>query len=148
GTLLQVCTAMGRFDEAVTYLRMPVPEALLQTPIGAHYLQARRRYFHATGRHPAALADFQACGRLMSRLRLEFAAFVPWWADAARTCVALGRQQQARELVQDQLNRLAPTHLRVRGMTLRVLADTSEIKKRPAILREAVEVLQACGDRL
>jgi DNA-binding CsgD family transcriptional regulator len=148
GTLLQACTGLGDYDEAVSHLRMPLPDILFQTPIGVHYLQARGRYFHATGRYSTALADFQSCGELMARWQLEFPAFAPWWSDAAQSCLRLGRHRQARDLVLEQLKRLGPGHARTRGISLRVLAATSDPKQRPALLREAVEALRGCGDRL
>jgi DNA-binding CsgD family transcriptional regulator len=146
--LLQACIAMGRFQDAADHLQVPVPDALFQTPIGLQYLRARGQYFYAIGRVSAALTDFESCGELMAQWGLEFPAFVPWWSDAAQTCLRLGQDRRARELVTDQLSRLGAGHVRTRGLTLRVLAATSELKKRPALLRLAVEALQASGDRL
>ncbi|MEV6927924.1 AAA family ATPase [Dactylosporangium sp. NPDC051485] len=146
-TLLHACTAMGRYDDAVTHLRMPVPDALFQTPIGLHYLQARGRYFRTTGRHSAALADFQTIGELMTAWEAEIPAFVPWWGEAAETHLALGRPREAHDLIVEQLRRLQPGHVRTRAISLRILAATGD-PRRTELLQRAVTALQSCGDRL
>jgi DNA-binding NarL/FixJ family response regulator len=148
GTKLRAATAMGRLEEAAECLRTPVPKATFDTPFGLHYLHARGQYFLAAGCYETALSDLRTCGELMSKWQLDLPALVPWRTDAARACLRLGRRRQAAELVQDQLTRLRPGHLRCRGASLRVLAALSDLHKRRAVLQEAVRVLQACGDRL
>jgi DNA-binding CsgD family transcriptional regulator len=147
-TLLQAHTAIGRYESAVSYLRVQVPDALFQTLVGLRYLQARGRYFHAVGRFSAALAEFQLCGDLMAQWRLELPAFVSWRSDAAQTFLSLGHARQARDLVLEQLSLLGPNHALTRGISLRVQAAASGLSNRPVLLRQATEALEGCGDRL
>lgn len=147
-TLVEAFTAMGRYEEAAEQLRTPVPDALLQTPAGLRFLEARGRYLHATGRYTAALSSFQTCGDLMARWQLELPAFVPWRTDAAQSCLRLGRPEQAQNLAVTQLKRLGRGHSRTRGLSLRVLAASSAPRYRTALLRRAVESLDASGDHL
>ncbi|MFI5916536.1 AAA family ATPase [Dactylosporangium sp. NPDC051541] len=146
--LLHACTSMGRYDEALRHLRQPVPEALFQTPVGVRYLQARGRYFHATGRYSAALADFESCGELLARWNLDLPAFVSWRPDAAETCLMMGHDQRARDLMREQMARLPKAHPRIRGASLRVLAATADPAERLDLLRRAVNALRISGDRL
>lgn len=147
-SMILATTVMGGLEEAATYLRVPVPEAMLQTPYGLYYLQARGRYHLATRRFYAALTDFKTCGELMVRWRLDFPALVPWRSDVAQAYIALGREADAKEMVKEQLARLRPGDARTRGISLRIMAATAELQKRPRLLREAVGSLQLCGNRL
>jgi len=146
--LTQASTARGRHEDAANHLEVPVPDRLMDTPVGLQYLRARGWHHYATGRYAAALDDFERCGEFMARWGLEFPAFVPWRSDAAYACLRLGRRAWARKLALDQLDRLGPGHVRTRGQTLRVLAAASPARRRPPLLRQAVEASQAAGDRL
>lgn len=146
-SLILAATAMGAYDTVREYLDQPVPEAMFQTRYGLHYLHARGRYSLATG-HPAlALRDFQRCGRLMASWDLDVPGLIPWRAEAAEACLRMGRPEQARQLVEAQLARCGPATPRAHGIAMRVLAATSEARHRPMLLRQAVELLQAGGDR-
>jgi len=147
-SLIIATTEAGKYEDAATCLRIPVPEAMFKTPYGLYYLRARGRYYHATGRPYAALADFQLCGHLMTRWGLDLPGLVPWRTDAAQAYLDIGKAAEARKLAQDQLTRLAPGHIRVRGISLRVLAATREIRDQPSLLRTAIDALQKCDDRL
>jgi DNA-binding CsgD family transcriptional regulator len=144
---LLATTALGRYEEAASYLSLLVPEATFRTPFGLHYLQARGRYYLATGRIQAALGDFQACGDLMVKWGLDLPTIVPWRTDAARALLALGKIDQARGLANEQLARLSPGHSRTRGLSLRILAATSAPHERTALLAAAMDELQDYGDR-
>nr|MDT0660529.1 AAA family ATPase [Micromonospora sp. DSM 115978] len=148
GTLVQALTAMGRFDDAVSQLRVPVPDALFNTPFALHYLRARGWYSLSTGQPAAALTTFRTCGELAARWNLAIPALVPWWSDGAQALLRLGRPDEARTLVRDQLKLQKPGQLRSRGISLRILAATSSLKRRPALLRQSLSALQICGDRL
>src|SRR5439155_17872581 len=95
-----------------------------------------------------ALDDIQSIGSLTAQWDPNLPALVPWRTDAAQTHLRPGRARQARQLAADQLNRLGPTHIRTRGVSLRVLAAASELQKRPGLLNQAVDALQGSGDRL
>ncbi len=148
GTLLFAVTAMGRHKEAAELIKQPVAEAMFQSRFGLHYLHARGTYYLATQQLRAALDDFLACGALMEQWGLDTPALVPWRTEAARALLGLGRPEHARELVVKQLDLAGGRPSRAAGMSLRLLAATGDPRQRSEILHEAVEVLQASGDRL
>jgi len=147
-SLVSACTAMGRHREAAEYLRTPVPEAMLETVVGVHYLRARSVYFQSTGRHSAALLDCRSCGELLTRWGMEAPAFAPWRSDTAVSCLWLGGREEARGLAEEQLALTRPVQQRTRGISLRVLAATCPVEDRVALLDEAITALRSCGDRL
>lgn len=144
----RVLTLLGELDEAAACLRIPVPPALFETPIGLHYLQTRGLHALATGNPEAALANFQLCGQLMTSWQLDLPALVPWRTESAQALLVIGRRQQAERLVREELDRLRPVHIRNRGTALRVLAATAEGPERIVHLRAAVRLLRQCGDRV
>jgi DNA-binding CsgD family transcriptional regulator len=146
--LLAASVDMGRYREAGDQLAQPVPDALLQTTFGLHYLHARGRYALAVDLPHAALADFQACGDLMARWGVTSPAVVPWRTDAAYALLRVGEAREARDLIQRQLRATRDGFPRARGAALRALAQTTDLRQRRNILREAVDVLQTCGDDL
>jgi ATP/maltotriose-dependent transcriptional regulator MalT len=146
-TLVVATTAMGKYDEAERHLSQPTPKAMFQTPFGMHYLHARGRYHLATNRLHLAVADFTACGDLMDRGGMTHAGLVPWRTEAAQAYLQLGQTRRARALVDEQLRRLPPGHSRTYGITLRLLAATSELGQRPKLLGKAAAILERSGDR-
>jgi DNA-binding CsgD family transcriptional regulator len=146
-TLVLATTAMGKFDTAAELLKEPVPEAMFQSRFGLMYLHARGHHYLAADQAYAALADFLTCGEHMRAWSLDAPAHVPWRSDAAGAYLCLGQPQQARQLVKDQLSRLGPRRSRTKGISLRLLAATEECRHRPGLLRQAIDVLQASGDR-
>ncbi|MEV1246312.1 AAA family ATPase [Nonomuraea sp. NPDC049750] len=146
--LIRVNTEMGKFDVAARLLRHPVPTAIYQTRFGLHYLQARAHFHLATGLSHAALSDFLSCGRLMRAWNLDTPVLVPWRQGAAAAHLQMGQLNQARAFLQEPYDLPGGDSLRARGATLRLLAAIGDLKKRPALLREAVDMLQDAGDRL
>jgi DNA-binding CsgD family transcriptional regulator len=61
---------------------------------------------------------------------------------------ALGDEQGARRLSQEQLSLTAEGPARARGRALQALAAVSEPARRLSLLREAVDLLHTSGDRL
>jgi len=147
-TLLLANTAMGRYDAAAEVLKEIVPDAMFGTLFGIRYLRARGHYHLAVDRVLAAISDFQTCGKLMRERDLDVPALAPWRSDLAEANLHLGRKAVARELVAEQLERSGPIDSRTRGISLRVLAASSDLPQRPTLLRQAVECLQVAGDRL
>lgn len=147
-SLVVAMTAMGKHDEAAEQLRQVLPESLFETRFGLQYLHARGYHYLATDRALAALADFQRCGRLMTKWGLDLPALLPWRSGAAQAYLRLGRVTEARELIEQQLGRPGGRGHRTRGASLRLLAATLPAPERPRLLSEAVELLQACGSRL
>jgi DNA-binding CsgD family transcriptional regulator len=145
--LIQASCALGKAEEAELALGTPTPEALLKSRYGLHYLYARGRHHFSVNRFRAALNDFQTCGELMVAWDMDLPAFIPWRSEAAAAYLRIGNQARARQLVEAQMERPGADHGRVRGITLRLLAATSDLKSRTALLRESVDILNDCGDR-
>ncbi|WP_326695898.1 AAA family ATPase [Streptomyces sp. NBC_01754] len=144
--LIMTATRAGENEQALSHLNMAVPDAMFQTTIGLHYRRARGHYYLTCGSHEAAIEDFEACGDLMRRWGPDLPGLVPWRTDLAEARLAGGFS--AGTLAADQIDRLGTQNARTRGITLRVLAASSELSSRPPVLREAVELLQASGDQL
>ncbi|WP_232320148.1 AAA family ATPase [Herbidospora daliensis] len=147
GTLLLAGAAMGRLDDCLPEFNLPVPEAMLETRYGLQYLRGKGRLNLTAGRPAQALRDFRMCGELMTRWDLDAPGFIAWRLDAAEALIALGEEEEARLLVHEQLARCGPAAERVRGSALRLLAAVSEVHRRPALLRQAADLLQEGGDR-
>lgn len=145
--LIKASSALGKQEEAEVALSTPTPEALLKSRYGLHYLYARGRHHYSANRFRAALNDFQTCGELMMAWEMDVPSFIPWRSEAAAACLRIGNQAKARQLVLDQMERPGADRGRVRGITLRLLAATSDLKDRTALLRESVDLLNDCGDR-
>ncbi|HLU74272.1 MAG TPA: AAA family ATPase [Nonomuraea sp.] len=145
---IRASTEMGRFDEAERYVRHPLPEGLLQTRFGLHYLQARAHYHLAMGQAQAALRDFSGCGSLMRAWELDTPGLVPWRQGVAAALLQLGQRGRARTVLGHSYALPGEQSPRIAGMTRRVLAAASDLPQRPALLREAVDLLQTAGDRL
>ncbi|MBB5891346.1 DNA-binding CsgD family transcriptional regulator [Kutzneria kofuensis] len=146
--LILAATEMGRHEEAAYWFNQPVPQALLDTRFGLHYLHARGHYQLSTGRLHAALGEFLSCGELMAMWGIDRPTLVPWRSDAAQVYLRLGEIDKAQRLLDEQLALLPPGPSRTRGITLCVKARASGLKRRRQLLREAVDNLQAGGGRL
>ncbi|MGW0555828.1 AAA family ATPase [Streptomyces sp. NPDC002926] len=146
--LLVTAVETGRYEDAATYLNIPLPGALLETPFGLRYLRARGQYHLAIDRPYAALSDFRACGRLLRDWKADGPRQLPWRIDAAQAMVRLGRRGDAHTLLEEQLDGLPVDDERTLGRALRQLAATLEPHERPPLLGDAVEALQAAGDRV
>jgi DNA-binding CsgD family transcriptional regulator len=148
GTLVLALTSMGGYEEASRLLNLPVPNSMFKTRFGLNYLYARGNYYLAAGRPSAALGNFTACGDLMAQWDMDQPAVVPWRTGAAQACIHLGDRARAKKLVEEQIAMLAPDEFRTRGLSLRLLAETSALKQRPRLLAEAVITLRKSGDQL
>ncbi|MFC4533020.1 ATP-binding protein [Sphaerisporangium dianthi] len=147
-TLLLATTGMGRHDQAASIMQCVVPQSMFDTVIGARYLHARGHHFLETDRVLAAFSDFHRCGDLMREFDLDTPALVPWRSDLAMVHLRLDQCQTARALLSEQLERLGGISRHIKGITLRVMAASSDLQQRPALLRDAIDNLQRSGDRL
>ncbi|GAA3457945.1 ATP-binding protein [Dactylosporangium matsuzakiense] len=120
--LVFCATRAGRYEEAIEYLGVQVPNTLFQTTFGLHYLRARGHLYLAVGNHRTAVADFETCRDLMQRWSLDVPGLVPWRIDLAEAYLAAGDPDRARELAQDQIERLGPQNRRTLAHSVRVLA--------------------------
>jgi len=145
-SLLTALTAMGRPEEAADHLRLPVPDTMLQSRHGLHYLQARGRYRMSIGHLEAALEDFRTCGALMNEWDLDVPGLIPWRCDAAEALLHLGERSEAQRLADEQLTRCGTSASRARGVALRLRAAAGDPRQRPALLRRSADILQDKGD--
>ncbi|MET9096647.1 AAA family ATPase [Streptomyces cyaneofuscatus] len=146
-TAVTAVTAMGRLDDAAALLRWPVPDSFSSSLFGPSYRYARGRHHAATGGYRVALEDFLACGSQLDEWGFDAPGYLPWRAEAAEACVALGELDLARALIDEQMAHELLGRSRARGISLRVLASVSEPRLRAELLGEAVDILTKCGDR-
>ncbi|MFT7834556.1 AAA family ATPase [Saccharothrix sp. BKS2] len=146
--LVLATSAAGKHDEAEAQLKRSIPVAAQNTWHWAVYLRARGQAHLAAGRPHAALADFEACGEVAVHWDLDLPALLPWRSDLAQAYLRLNRIDRAGELVLAQLERPTADVPRVRGVSLRVLSSSIELKQRLPMLREAAALFQGCGDQV
>jgi DNA-binding CsgD family transcriptional regulator/energy-coupling factor transporter ATP-binding protein EcfA2 len=139
--LIEACGALDRSDEALAYLRTPVPEAMFQTLPGVRYLAARGGYHQATGQFHAALQDALAAGALLSRWSLDLPPLLAWRCAAARAWLGLDQPDRALELVGEHLVRVGERHQAAATATRLTLAAAGAPDHRSALLTRAAEVL-------
>ncbi|WUI01424.1 AAA family ATPase [Spirillospora sp. NBC_00431] len=147
-TLIQVSSAAGRFDETESALSLPTPDVMLKSRYGLGYLYARGQHHLAVDRPRAAIQDFLTCGQLMVAWDMDVPGFAPWRAGAAAASLRLNDHDRARRLLHAQMKRPGADGGRAKGMALRLLAALPTAKNRLALLRDSVDVLEDCGDRL
>ncbi|MEH1097949.1 helix-turn-helix transcriptional regulator [Micromonospora sp. CPCC 205561] len=143
--LARTMTAQLSLAEAA--LREPTPAAMRQSLFWPQYLRARGVYYDAVDRRHAAVADFQNTGQLAVTWGADDPAALPWRVDLARLHVRMGRPDRARKLIAEHLALPGGDAPRVKGMGLRALAAAYAPKQRQVMLREAMDLLHASGDR-
>lgn len=148
GSLLTAMTAMGRHEDVTELVGRPVPDAMLQSRFGLHYVHARGRHGLATEDYGGALADFLYCGELMGRWGIDSPGLIPWRTDAADAYLRLGEKGRAVGLLEEQLARSdREVFPRAHGSALRLLGHTHELRQRPVLLRRAADILRTSSDR-
>ncbi|WP_312018607.1 helix-turn-helix transcriptional regulator [Streptomyces sp. I05A-00742] len=147
-SLLLALVARGALEEAGRLLGRPVRNSAPHTPADLYYRHARGHYYLAINRPLAALAEFETCGRSARSWEMDLPSFVPWRSDTAQALVALGREKEAGDLVNEQLSLLTSAQGRTRALTLRVLAGASAPENRVPLLLEALECLRDDPDRV
>jgi DNA-binding CsgD family transcriptional regulator len=145
---IRAATEMGDYGAAVELMGRPVPEAMFGTRFGLHYLHARGRLHRALDHPDDALSDFLTCGKLMTDWKIDVPTLAPWRTEAAEVALRMGSRTSARRFAEDQLKRPGANTPRIRGISLRALAATSDSESRPRLLRESVVLLHTSGDRL
>lgn len=121
---------------------------MFNTVFGVQYLRARGHHYLSTDRPFAALNDFETCGHLMRERNPDLQPLVPWRTDLAQANLQIGKTRIAKELAEEQAGQRHPLGTRSRAIALRVLAGTSQPRHRTTLLRESIDLLQTCGDRL
>jgi DNA-binding CsgD family transcriptional regulator len=147
--LILANTAMGKYGVAAELMDRAVPEAMFDTEFGLRYLHASGHYHLALGQPLAALDYFDRCGAAVRRWGLDVPAIVPWRTDLAQAYLELGMTNEAKALAAEQLGRpRAVVGQRARAVSLRLVAAGSGLTERVRILRQAVQILERCPDRL
>ncbi|MER5772862.1 AAA family ATPase [Streptomyces sp. NPDC002039] len=146
--LVMATTVSGKSGVAGAWLNQSVPEGMFETRHGLLYTHARGHYHLAVDRPAAALEDFLTCGGLAAEWGMDTPTFLPWRTSAAQAHLALGNPREARALVREQLARPGGSTSWARGVSLRLLAATSELDQRPALLRESINLLEAGGSQV
>ncbi|MFJ1647043.1 AAA family ATPase [Streptomyces sp. NPDC088258] len=141
-------THLGNHAAAAELLKRKVPDTMFQTIFGIQYLRARGHHHLATDRAFGALNDFEACGQLMRDRNPDLQQGVPWRIDIAQANLRIGKVRLAKEWAEKQIRLPGGHSSRSHAMALRVLAGASQPRHRASLLRKAIDLLQACGDRL
>ncbi|MFD2767500.1 helix-turn-helix transcriptional regulator [Micromonospora eburnea] len=146
-TLIQAATMTGDHETAGAYVKTPVPQEMFKTRFGLRYLCARGLHLAASGRLHAALSDLLTCGSLAAEWGMDVPSFIPWRTAAAEVYLKLGDRERGRKMAEAQLIRVNKGQLRTRGISLRAMATTGELRGRLHLLRESVDLLHSAGDR-
>ncbi|MFE3259084.1 LuxR C-terminal-related transcriptional regulator [Nocardia sp. NPDC059091] len=147
--LVRALTAQGRHAEAAAQLERPMPRAMFESRFALGYLRACGEHCLATGRPEEALRHFRRCGRLMDEWDMDFAWLAPWRNDLAAAGLVSGQQRQVRNLVTRHLDLIggAEQH-HTGGVSLRLLAATSDPLRRVTLLRRSAALARSGGDEL
>ncbi|MFE3192880.1 LuxR C-terminal-related transcriptional regulator [Nocardia sp. NPDC059240] len=147
--LVRARTAQGRHTEAAAQLERPVPRALFESRFALGYLRAHGEHCLATGRPDEALRHFRRCGRLMDEWGMDFPWLAPWRNDLAAASLRAGQHWQAQNFATRHLDAIggAEAH-HTGGVSLRLLAATSDPLRRVTLLRRAAALARTGGDEL
>jgi DNA-binding CsgD family transcriptional regulator len=145
--LVNVLLARGKATEARDVFEQIGPEPA--APGYFRYLQTRAR-LRAAFQHPAdALEDLFECGRLEEEWEIRTPAFGTWRADAAPLLASLGREDEARGLAREELERCrAFGATGPLGISLRTLGLLEQGGSGIELLEQAVAQLQRSPARL
>ncbi len=145
--LVNVLLARGKPSEAGDVFAQVRPEPAATGQI--RYLQTRARIRAASQRPEDALEDLFACERLEREWEIRTPAFGTWRADAAPLLAALDRQDEARALAREEVERCrafgAPGPL---GAALRTLGLVEPGDSGIGVLEQAVACLEPSQARL
>lgn len=145
--LLTANTALDDRRVTAEYLRQVVPETMSATVWGLRYLRARGHARLAMGHVLSAVGDYRECGDRAEKLGLDVPALCPWRSDLAEANLRLGRTVVAKDLLTDQLGRTDGLDTRTRGISLRLLAASSDPGQRREFLEDALDCLQLADAR-
>jgi len=143
---LPVLIAAALVDPYALAGREPPPPTSLAW---AYHLWAGGCRHLDAGRPAEALADFEQCGRALTRWRADQPAVIPWRTSAAVALAATGSRRAALGLALEEV-RLARATLApvVLGAGLRVAATVADLPFRLELLRESERLLTSTGARL
>lgn len=142
---LQASAIVGGPAQA-QWLGRSVPEAMFDTYYGSEYLAARADAELALGWVDEAAADVERAAALSDgRFHQPTTSAVRF--QRAAVALARGDQDSAVVLLGEQLAMPGAGAARVRGTSLRLLAQALAVDARSEVLTEAASLLAQCGDR-
>ena len=148
GFLVDALVERDELEEAERILASARSEEQVHAGYRPFYLYARARLLLARGDVEEALAAFRVVGEFMARIGIANPAYVPWRSQAALALRLLGRDGDAAQLAEEELELARrwgarrPIGIALRALGL-VRRDEGE-----ELLREAVDVLAESPARL
>ena len=147
--LVNALLAQGRVSEAAEAFAQAPFEPGSGRSLFVNYLQTRARLRAASRHAEEALEDLFACGRLEEEWEISTPAFCTWRPDAAPLLASLNREDEARALAREEVERCrafgAPGPL---GAALRTQGLLEPGDSGIALLEQAVSVLEPSQARL
>jgi DNA-binding CsgD family transcriptional regulator len=149
GVLIDALVEQGELDTAELALA-PVDGYTTSGSLTAAILRyGRGRLRVAQGRTEAGLADLLAVGALLGRAQVTCPSYLPWRSEAADAHRALGDQDAARRLADEELDLARVfTAPRALGVALRAAGLARGGREGEALLRDAVVTLERADAKL
>jgi DNA-binding CsgD family transcriptional regulator len=150
--LTQVLVEAGELAEAEAAIGM-LPQSGWTPSVATVPIPAARGWLRlAQGRHADALADFEACGRMMGAevwgIEMRDQGFCHWKAGAALALVHLDERGRAVELADAEVAENDRGTPRALGLSLRILGLAQGGEEGRATLERSVETLRITAARL
>ena len=137
------------YDEADEILSRVERDFSPTGPLAAWQHEARGRLAAATGDWERALEELLACGESAESMLLVNPAMFPWRSEAGLAALRLGRPEQARELIGEELTLAerfgAPRALGVARRAAALLESGPKVEEE---LGSAADLLKRCGARV
>ncbi|MFG2794378.1 AAA family ATPase [Streptomyces sp. NPDC048419] len=148
--LADVLIEQGKFDEAAAMLDwIDAPQPLPRRGIWIFYLAAQSRLFHAQGQYPQAFDAALASGECFAAMDGCNPAIIAWRSQAALALHAMGRDTEAQELADDELNLARQWGTpRALGHALRISGMLKKKRSGLQHIQEAVTLLEKSPARL
>jgi DNA-binding CsgD family transcriptional regulator len=149
GVLLDALVEQGELEAAELALAPMDQEAESGSLTAAVLRFGRGRLRVAQGQTKEGLADLLAVGTLATQALVTCPSFLPWRSEASLVALALGEDETARALADEELGLArAFTAPRALGVSLRAAGLARGGRAGEALLREAVQTLQRAGATL
>jgi DNA-binding CsgD family transcriptional regulator len=147
--LVTALVEAGELDAAVETLALLDSEAESGYVTDAVLRVARGRLRVAQGRIGEGLEDFESVGADLTRVLVTCPSFLPWRSQAALAQLALGDQEAAQRLAEDELQLASAFGApRALGVAKRAFGVVLGGERGELLLREAIEVFDQCEARL
>src|SRR5262249_48407709 len=139
----------GELDAAVETLALLESEAESGYVTDAVLRVARGRLRVGQGRTSEGLEDFEGVGADLTRVLVICPSFLPWRSEAALAHLALGDQEAAGRLAEDELQLASAFGApRALGVAKRAAGVVAGGERGELLLREAIDAFDHCVARL